>query len=81
MSYQSVHGANNYARLQAPQSYIKKFNFIKNEDRRIFAAMANSMDDSIGKIFNELHQKQMLNNSIVLFISDNGGPASGFTGI
>ncbi|CAL1286136.1 unnamed protein product, partial [Larinioides sclopetarius] len=30
------------------------------------------MDDSIGSVFKALHQKDMLRNSIVLFVSDNG---------
>lgn len=35
-------------------------------------AMVSKMDDSVGQVVEVLHQKQMLNNSIVVFISDNG---------
>ena len=56
------------------------FDYIKSEDRRTFAAMAYAMDESIGLIVNKLSETKMLTNSILLFISDNGGPASGFTG-
>ncbi|RWS14961.1 arylsulfatase B-like protein [Dinothrombium tinctorium] len=80
MAYQSVHGANHYARLQAPTELIKLFPNIKNNNRRIFAAMLLSMDLSIGTIFEALHKRNMLENSIIIFTSDNGGPASGFTG-
>ena len=80
MAYQSVHGANHYARLQAPQEYINKFGHIKSPDRRTFAAMAYAMDESIGLVVNKLSEKNMLSNTLVVFISDNGGPASGFTG-
>jgi arylsulfatase A-like enzyme len=80
IAYQSCHGANNYARLQAPQHYIQMFHYIKSDDRRIFAAMAYAMDESIGIIVNKLNERNMLSNSIVIFVSDNGGPASGFTG-
>src|SRR6185437_5618631 len=54
VAYQSVHGANHYARLQAPQDYIKKFSHIQNKDRRTFAALAHDMDRSIGLIMNAL---------------------------
>jgi len=81
MAYQAVHGANLYARLQAPQKYIEMFDYIKSEDRRTFAAMAYAMDESMGLIVNKLNERKMLMNSIIVFISDNGGPASGFTGI
>ncbi|CAG2162866.1 unnamed protein product [Oppiella nova] len=80
VAYQAVHGANNYARLQAPQKYIDMFTHIKSMDRRIFAAMAYAMDESIGQVVRALNDRQMLANSIVVFVSDNGGPASGFTG-
>ena len=81
LAYQSVHtSSNGYSRLQAPQQLINKFNYISNQQRRTFAAMTYSMDQSIGLVIDQLHRKNMLENSIVIFISDNGGPASGFTG-
>lgn len=80
MSYQSVHTANHYSHLQAPQNYINKFPHIANIKRRIFAGMVLAMDESIGIIFDELQSNGLLSNSIVIFTSDNGGPASGFMG-
>ncbi|XP_054163408.1 arylsulfatase B-like [Oppia nitens] len=80
MAYQAVHGANSYARLQAPQRYIDKFSYIKSADRRVFAAMTYAMDESIGILVDALKQQHMLTNSVIVFVSDNGGPASGFTG-
>ena len=37
--------------------------------------MVSKLDDSVGQVLEVLHQKQMLNNSIVVFISDNGAPS------
>jgi len=36
------------------------------------------MDDSVGQIVDQLRQSNMLENSIIIFSSDNGGPAQGF---
>ena len=43
------------------------------------AAMLSCLDDSIGNLTAELHQKGMLGNSIIFFTTDNGGPAHGFS--
>jgi len=40
-----------------------------------FEAMVSKMDDSVGQVVEVLHQKRMLNNSIIVFISDNGAPS------
>ncbi|CAG2100057.1 unnamed protein product [Medioppia subpectinata] len=81
MSYQSVHSANSPYELQAPKQLVDKFSYIKDENRRIFAATLYSMDLSIGRIVNELHNKNILNNTIILFMSDNGAAISGFMAI
>lgn len=40
--------------------------------------MLSKMDDSIGIVVDALRQKKMLENSIIIFSTDNGGPAEGF---
>lgn len=36
------------------------------------------MDNSVGEVVKALKHKDMLNNSIIIFSTDNGGPAEGF---
>lgn len=40
--------------------------------------MAQEMDVTVGQVVKALYEKNMLNNSIIVFSTDNGGPAAGF---
>ncbi|GFS44384.1 arylsulfatase B [Trichonephila inaurata madagascariensis] len=73
LSHLAVHTANTFMPLQAPLDLIDQFDYIKNEYRRAFAGMTASLDNSIGKLFEALHNKNMLSNTILVFASDNGG--------
>ncbi|CAG2171308.1 unnamed protein product [Oppiella nova] len=73
MPYQSLHSAALNRTLEAPQEYIDKFGHIESDYRRRLAAMAYAMDESIGDIVERLNANNMLENSIIIFITDNGG--------
>ena len=63
--------------LQAPQEFIDRYKNVENEDRRVYAAMVDAMDEEIGKILKVIDEEKMRDNTIVLFMSDNGGSARG----
>ena len=44
----------------------------------IISAMVSAMDDAIGNVTATLHERGLLNNSVIIFSTDNGGPAGGF---
>ena len=60
--------------LQGPQEWIDKLSSIPNEQRRIYAAMVASMDAAVGRILAQLDASQQTENTLVFFVSDNGGP-------
>lgn len=46
---------------------------IADPSRQAYAASATAMDDQIGRVLQALEQKKMLDNTLVVFQSDNGG--------
>ncbi|KAK6642048.1 hypothetical protein RUM44_013771 [Polyplax serrata] len=77
VSHAAVHSGNKYNPLPAPDSTVDKLDYIRNYNRRKFAAMVNELDTSVGKIITALKDAKMLRNSIIVFSTDNGGPANG----
>ncbi|HJY79689.1 MAG TPA: arylsulfatase, partial [Candidatus Binatia bacterium] len=70
-----------HAPYQAPQHYLDQYKNIADPSRRAYAAMVTAMDDEIGKVIEALEKRQMRDNTLIIFQSDNGGPRSAkFTG-
>lgn len=44
-----------------------------HQDSAIMAAMVKSLDDNVGKIVQELEKRAILDNTLIIFTSDNGG--------
>jgi arylsulfatase A len=66
--------------LQAPEEYLRRFAHIQDEKRRVYAAMVAALDDNIGRLLQSLRELRLEENTLVVFISDNGG-ATGFGGV
>jgi len=58
--------------MQAPQELIRKYD-TGTPNRDILMAMLESEDNAIGKVLDELERRKLDRNTIVVFVSDNGG--------
>jgi arylsulfatase A-like enzyme len=65
-----------HAPYQAPKEYLDQYKHIEDPTRRAYAAMVTSMDDEIGKVVAALDRKHMRENTLIVFMSDNGGNRS-----
>ncbi|XP_068143020.1 arylsulfatase B isoform X2 [Drosophila tropicalis] len=77
LSHLAPHAANDDDPLQAPMEELSQFEYIQNKSHRYYAAMVSRLDKSVGRVIEALANREMLRNSIVLFLSDNGGPSAG----
>lgn len=60
--------------LQATEKYLKKFDHIKDKKRKTYAAMVSAVDYGVGRVLDQLDALNLSENTIVVFLSDNGGP-------
>lgn len=60
--------------MQAGEYRLEKFAAITDKTRRTYAAMMSAMDDAIGRIVQSVENTGQTQNTLVVFISDNGGP-------
>jgi arylsulfatase A-like enzyme len=60
--------------IQAKEKYVEKFRRTgKTETEAKYAAMVQSMDESLGEVMGKLKHLGMDENTIIVFASDNGG--------
>lgn len=71
LAYNAPHGP-----LQAPKITIDKYTHIKNKQRRTYAAMIDEMDQGIGMVVDALKKSGKFDNTLIFFLSDNGGVTS-----
>lgn len=58
--------------IQATSEYVDRFGHIESEGARIFAAMVSAMDDMVGDVVGALSRLGLEDNTLVVFLSDNG---------
>jgi len=70
LSYNAVHGP-----WQVPDRYLERTKHLTDsENRNFFAAMVLVMDDGVGRVYQALKKHSVLDNTALIFISDNGTP-------
>ncbi len=60
--------------LEAEDETLDKFAAINDNQRKTYAAMLSAMDDAVGNVLKKLRESQLEENTLIFFISDNGGP-------
>ena len=73
------------AKLPARSSLIKPWTALSSEEKKIeskkmelYAAMVENLDDHIGQLIQYLKQSGQVDNTIIVFMSDNGAAAEDF---
>ena len=74
LAYNAVHSP-----MQGADAYMTKFAHIEDIHRRIFAAMLAHLDDSVGKVLAQLRTSGIEEDTLIVFLSDNGGPTKELT--
>ena len=69
LAYNAPHGP-----LQATQKYLDRFEQIENKKRKTYAAMVSAVDDGVGRLLDKLEALKISENTMIFFLSDNGGP-------
>ncbi len=59
--------------LAATQKYLDRFPDLSGK-RKTYAAMVSAVDDGVGKTLSALREHGILDDTLVFFLSDNGGP-------
>ena len=62
--------------LMEPKEWLAMYPEMMEASRRWFAASVTHMDDGIGKIVNALDETGLRKNTLLVFVSDNGGQKS-----
>src|SRR4051812_16596590 len=68
-AFNAVHGP-----MEAAGKYLERFPGIKDPNRRTYAAMTAALDDGIGRGLAKLRELRIEDDTLIFFISDNGGP-------
>ena len=65
-----------HAPMQATKADLKLYSHVKNEKRRTYCAMVHRLDINVGRIIKELKKQKVYKNTVIVFLSDNGGPCN-----
>jgi arylsulfatase A-like enzyme len=75
LAYNAVHKP--YDR--PPQIYMDRVGYITDPARRLYAAMVVALDEGVGSVLQTLQANDLLDNTLIFFLSDNGAPLAAAT--
>ncbi|MCC6538850.1 MAG: sulfatase-like hydrolase/transferase [Bryobacterales bacterium] len=67
--------------MHAPQRYVDRFPHIADPERRVYAAMIAAVDDGVGELRRTLRQAGQLENTLFIFLADNGATTEARAGL
>lgn len=65
-----------HAPLEALPKHLSRFSNISEQKRHTFAAMLAAMDDAVGAVLAKIRELGQEENTLIFFLSDNGGPTA-----
>ncbi len=65
--------------IEATKKYRDRFADETNKTKRDYYAMTSALDDAVGSIVAAIDKHGLTNNTLVIFVNDNGGPI--YTGV
>lgn len=65
-----------HAPMQATEEDLQLYAHIENKTRRTYAAMVHRLDVNVGRILDIIEKEGLEENTLIVFISDNGGPCN-----
>lgn len=65
--------------IEATEKYQERFPSVSDVTRRDYYAMTSALDDAIGRIVEEVNKHDLGENTLIIFLNDNGGPI--YTGV
>jgi arylsulfatase A-like enzyme len=74
LAYNAVHSP-----MQGADRYMEKSAHIPDIHRRIFTAMLAHLDDSVGRVLARIRSEGLEERTLIVFLSDNGGPTRELT--
>lgn len=72
LTFNAVHNP-----LQPDAEHLARFEKISDPQRRAYAGLLSGLDDAVGEVLKSLRESGQEENTLVFFISDNGGPQQG----
>ncbi len=65
-----------HAPIQVPESYVERYAHVVDPAQRQLAAMISALDEAIGQVLEALRRRQIADDTLVIFLSDNGAAFS-----